>query len=283
LCFYEILAGKSRVLPENGGVFFYKHPTLFELEMSGEFKERYTLRAKQGGMLDEQEMLQAAKSNGGWSVEKEAEITELKWLAEKQEKALKKVADEPSLLQTFQNNLNETTHRLEELRIKREALTRFSLENYVSEKVNMELFRRFIFDDEDCIEPTDQATVMSIMPTFMTKYDDLMDQDATLRRCYNPSFFELFLLSSADPLKIFGKNIYELTIFQKNLLVYSFVLRRKIDNIPDIPASVIDNPIALYNYDPDEKNGGQQEEMNIREFVNSRGGEENLKPEDYVT
>ena len=282
--FYEILAGKSRLLLSNGEVFFYRHPTLFELEMSGEFKERYTLRARQNGMLTEVEMLQAAKSNGGWSDAEEEEIKQLEWLALKQRKAMKspKVASEPTLRGSIEQNLRETEDRLEELAIKRGSLVRFSLENYVADKVNMELFRRFIFEDEDCKEPTDQQSVGRIMDAFMIKYDDLIDQDKTLRRCYNASFFEMFLVGQSDPLAIFGKTFYEITIFQKNLLVYSYVLRRKMDNIHDLPSDVADDPIKLFNYDPTT---GKQEEAapNIRQFVEAHGGLENMKPEDYLT
>ena len=281
-CLYEILAGKSRLLPVRGEVFFYKHPTLFELEMSGEFEEKYRSRAEINGLLTEEKMLLAAKSNGGWSDEEEAETKELIWLAEKQEKALKKVADEPSLLQTFQNNLNHTRSRLEELHTKREALTRFSLENYIKEKVNSELIRRFVFEDEQLSIPVEHQMLPHINSAFMSKYNDLMDRNKTLIRCYNPSFFEMFLLSSDNPLDILGKNFYDMTIFQKNLLVHSYVLRRKIDNIPDIPKGVLDDPIKLYEFDPDK--GKEVEVMgSIRKQVEARGGSENMKPEDYIT
>ena len=108
ICFFEILAGKSRLLPETGGVFFYKHPTLFELEMSSELTEVHTLRAKANGMMTEQELLDSAKTNKRWSTEEEEEMSELLWLVPKQERVIKKFENEPSLKMELEANLKET-------------------------------------------------------------------------------------------------------------------------------------------------------------------------------
>lgn len=278
---FEILNGKSRLLPEKGGVFFYKHPTLFELEMSSELEEKYFVRAKKNGMLTEEELLASAETNGGWSDQNELEMKQLCRVLAKQEIALKKVSGEPSLVGSLMNSIKETKSEYEDLKIKREALTRYSLEDYVSRKVNTETFKRFLFSDENCKDELGDHELENVIDTFIEKYNNLTDRDKTLNLCYSPSFFEMFMLSSEDPLKILNKDFFSITVFQKNLLVYSNILRKKIDNIPDIPQNVLHDPIQLFDYDPNTKN--VEENFNMRRHVEMHGGEENLKPEDMAT
>ena len=278
---FEVLNGKSRLLPESGGVFYYRHPTLFEMEMTTELEEKFTLHGQKRGVLNEKDLLASAATNGGWSEQEELEMIQLKKDGERQKRALKKVENEPSLYAGLMGSIEETKLAYENLKIKRESLTRFSLEEYVARKVNDVTFRRHLFIDENCTEEIEGYDIDKVMPPFMEKYRLLVDQNQTLTLCYTPAFFEMYMVGSNDPLQILGRDFYSMTVFQKNLLVYSNILRNKIDNIPDLPQHVLNDPIQLFNYNPEDKN--VETDFNIRKHVESRGGAENLKPEDMAT
>jgi len=279
---YEIFQGVSRLLPPKGGVFFYRHPTVVEMEMGGELNERYTIRARENGLKTEDELLLYFQKSGQWTEEQEEKLNQIEWLLKKQTAVLKKYADEPSIYNELFARLKETQNEYGELQARKESLTKYSLEEYVSRKTNYALFSRFIFKDKKCKVELSDRELSEISSTFVEKYKILSDRDKTLWRCYNNSFFEMFMISKNNPMDIFGKTIYELTIFQKNLLVYSTVLRQKIENLSNIPEAVINNPVKLFEYDPNKKNK-EVEKFSIRDVVEKAGGLENMKPEDKLT
>lgn len=278
--FFEILTGKSRLLPETGGVFFYKHPTVFELESFGEMKEKIYLQGQKDGLKTEEELLNDAIELDLWSDAKTEEIKQLKWLVKRQELSLQKMSDQ-GLINEFENKIKESKREYEELEAERESITRFSLENFVERRSNNFLYQRFLFHDEECSQPILELEIKSAIVKFQEKYTQLSDLNKTLWRCYDPAFWDIFLLSDQQPLQVFGKNIYDITIFQKNMLLCARILKNKLE-YPNLPDSVRENPVSLYNYDPNKKQV-EEKGFNIREDVKRRGGEKNLKAEDYLT
>jgi hypothetical protein len=97
---------------------------------------------------------------------------------------------------------------------------------------------------------------------------------------YLPDFFELIRLSD-DPLFVFGEDSKSITIFQRDLLICGKMLKYKIDNIQGIPKKVLNDAVLLYNYVPSEK--AQGEDINIREYVEEKGGLKNMTPSDKLT
>lgn len=279
---YEIFQGVSRLLPETGEVFFYKHPTIVEMEMEMELDEKFTLRAKKNGLKTEQELLIYFKKSGLWTDEEEEKLKQLSWLIDKQTKMLKKYVDEPSIFNELNQTLRETQKDYLSLESKKESLTRFSLEEYVARKINYALFSSFIFKDKKCKTLIEKNDLPKVSQIFMEKYKSLSDRDKTLWRCYNNSFFEMYLIAKNNPMEIFGKNIYEMTIFQKNLLVYSSILRQKIENLSNIPQDVINNPVKLFDYDPNRK-VKETETFSIKDIVEKAGGLEKMEAKDKLT
>ena len=101
-----------------------------------------------------------------------------------------------------------------------------------------------------------------------------------LKAAYSTSFFDLFFIyDSLD--KIFNKNIYELSIFQKELLGYGKVLYSKMTKIANIPESVKNDPLKLYFYE--EKMTEKENETNLRKYIESKGGPDNMTVEDKLT
>lgn len=276
---YEILAGKSKLLSESGGEFFYKHPTVFEGEFESKFYNEYYTQGVKMGLKTEEFLLEEAKKYDCWSTAEEEETKQLRFLLPRQQAALAKHT-EPNIRRSIEDRIKETETRLEEIGNKRDGIVRYSLENFISKKVNVKLFKYFIYDNENCSGEISDDQLYEIAKSFFEHYNLLNSKNEILKACYG-SFFELFSVMKSNPYGIFGKNIYELTIFQKNLLVYSSLLRFKLDNYPKIPDRVINDPIALFNYSPSDKN--EAESYDIRQEIKRKGGLENMTALDKAT
>jgi hypothetical protein len=75
----------------------------------------------------------------------------------------------------------------------------------------------------------------------------------------------------------------DMTVFQKNLLVYANALLNKLKNV-SIPENILDDPIKVLNYKEVEKDSGKKTSIgldDLKEKSAKNGGE--LKPEDFLT
>ncbi len=276
---YEILAGKSELLSESGEKFFYRHPTVFEGEFEAKFYNEYKLQGLKMGLKSEEFLLEDAKKYGFWSSTEEEEIKQLRFLLPRQQAALAKHS-EPSIRRSIEARVEETESRLKDIGNKRDDIVKYSLESYISRKVNIKLFKYFIYDNEECEGEISDKQLYDVSKSFFDKYSLLTDKNQLLNACYG-TFFELFSVMKNNPDGIFGKNIYQITIFQKSLLVFASILRAKLDNYHKIPDKVINDPVALFHYSMSDK--GETEKYDIREEIKRKGGLENMKAEDKVT
>ena len=280
--FFDILKGYSKLFASDGKEFFYKHPTIYEYESDAQYKDEYSREAKALGLKSEKELLAEAVSYKVWDNDKDIKIKKLKSLSLKQQQAISKI-NEPSVKKLAQESFDETLKEMNELITAKEKLIVFSLERYVERKTNTKMFLSFLFSDEKFLNQIDEDSYLdNVIVSFRSKYEDLSNRDLSLKRAYYGSFFELFSLYHNNPFNIFGKNIYELTIFQKNLMVYASILKSKLDNIPNIPDGVKEDGVLLFNYVPAKAKNNEEEEFSTRNFVSSKGGLENMKESDKL-
>lgn len=112
---------------------------------------------------------------------------------------------------------------------------------------------------------------------------DLNNQKIVLTAAYNTSFFEVFCLNYRTP-HILLKNVgMDMTVFQKNLLVYSNTLLNKLKNV-SIPEAIIEDPVKVLEYKEQEagKTGKTTTGTDdLKEKMIKNGGK--LNPEDLLT
>jgi len=277
----EIIQGYTPIEWE-GITYYFKHPSVAK-KLSEE--PRIALVEKEAedlGILSESELLDSAIENNLWSEEKEEEIKVLKWEIGK--KKAQKFQD-PHYIESNKASIKRSEDELNILIKERESFTNYSSEHYSMLYGPISFCKEDVYLDKGFLNNVDEKLGKDLFEPYISQYNRLYNQDSLLRAAYNHSFFDLiFLTSEGSPMDIFGKTIYELTIFQKMLLIYGKVLNSKLKNY-EVPDKFKKDAISLYNYDPDKdkKEDGRKVKNFRKEMIENRGGLDNISAKDKIT
>lgn len=274
----EIIRGYSK-LSSKGRTFFFKHPSVSDRLNIGEYESYLKERGREIGLLDKDQLLSRALSLGAWTKDYDDSLNSIQWTVDKKRESIKTLSD-PSLKSSMQLSLERDEKELDELLNKKHKIQSPSLEDYVSLKLPYLLNRREVFFNENMTEQIDEETSKEIISLYAEKNSELLNRKNLLISAYSPNFFDLFFIyTSVD--NIFNRNIYNLSIFQKELLAYGRILHSKLTNIQKIPDAVKNDPLKLYLFE--EKMTQKENETNVRKMVDGWGGVDNIKPEDKLT
>lgn len=274
---FEILKGISKL---KEGLYF-KHPTVLE-ELEGSFIDKeLEQRGRSIGLLNEEELIANAIRSGKYTEELEAEIKDLNWVIKKKKRVISKISD-AHMVKSNEESLERDQKRLAEIQAIRASFAKDSLEAFVRTKNSLQSCVKHCFVDENCTELIKPEIAKEVFPSYYQRFSELSSLDNLLNISYLPDYFELIRLSE-DPLFIYGKNSTQITSFQRDILICAKVLKLKIENISSIPPNVKNDPVKLYHFIPKKDGDKETEEIRIREHVESKGGVENIKPEDKIT
>lgn len=274
----EIIQGYSE-LKSGSSTYFFKHPSIADRLSVGREESRLYAHGKELGFLTKDELLERAIGVGAWSKDLEEDIRMLKWVAERREAQLKKLSD-PSMKAELEKSIEKDKEELLELSKRRAKLSIGSLEDYVFSKLPTDLCCNEVFYGKDFATKIEDSLKKSLITPYLEKNSELTERNNMLKAVYSTSFFDLFFIYSSFD-EIFKKDIYGLTIFQKELIGYGRVLYSKLTKIANIPESVKNDPLKLYFYE--EKMTDKENETNLRKYVEDRGGLENMTVADKAT
>jgi hypothetical protein len=277
----DIVRGFSIIHTENHE-FYFKHFTLSEILLIEETYDFYLRSAKKAGIKTEKEIIDSAIKNGYWTIDKEEEIKSLKWMMTKLVEAEKKMND-PIQKLSLKQNVESKSKDLEKLKNEKDLLVKFSAENFAQNKKFKNLIANCFFKDKSFTEPVSEEESIIYHSELFNKMSDLNSKEIIVYSAYNPSFFELMSLHYRQPHVIFNKSGFDLTIYQKNILIYANSLLNKFKNY-SIPDSILEDPIKILDYvekeDAKKSNVSHGvEDLKIKSAA--RGG--SLKAEDFLT
>jgi hypothetical protein len=134
------------------------------------------------------------------------------------------------------------------------------------------------------LEPIDIEDLNACYNQYIEKVVSLSDRDNLLWVSFIPDFIDLFIFNT-DVSCIFDEKGINLTIFQKNVLSYGSLLVTKLRNSYNMPDSIRNNPIKIYEWSEgsSKSKSVDDSDFNIREKVKKSGGLEKMKPEDKLT
>ena len=275
----QILEGVSPLVV-SGETFFFKHPTLKQKASDIRIQKECEESGKKLGIKSEETLIEEAIKSGAWSRDNEDRIEDLNWLIEKTESSINKLSD-PNLLNHNKKTVDGYKKDLKELNVKRVKFSLASLENYVLSRSHNVFCKRdcykIINDQEVSLNEIDTK---NIMEAYMNTYTSLLSKNELIKASFTPIFFDLVYMSES-PLEVYPDPMNSMTIFQKDMLFYSFIIASKLKNM-EIPDSIRGNPMAIYNFKPKKDGEKTKEQFNARKFVESKGGLEKMKPEDKL-
>lgn len=237
--------------------------------------------AKNSGIKTEKELIDQSIKRGKWSIRKEEEQKSLEWTIGKLYTAEQKASD-PNIKKSILTSIEEKRTAIKNLQNERHQITSFSAEAFAENKRVKFLIENSCYRDINLEERIDSDDFFNVSVLCFSKIGEFNQRDFMLNVAYNTAFFELFILHNRQPDVIFGKAGLNLTVFQKNLLVYSNSLLTKFKNT-SIPDAIANDPVKVLEYDEKKDKGGKTSEGldDLKEKSKARGGV--LKAEDFLT
>ena len=272
---YSVLNGGSKEI-------YFRH---FSLTDSLRFEEYFTdtlLSAKKSGIKDEANIISEAIKNKKWSVENEEKIKSLVWEIDKMAKACQKINDYFQR-KSAESSIEDKRKELEEIKDRRRELCSYSAESFAETKKIKKIMVQSLYSDLNLKENLDESNNFNYSRLFFDKVAELNDSDIIANAAYGTSFFEIFSLNYRTPHVLFKKKGMDLSVFQKNLLVYANAILNKLKNV-SVPDAVLDDPIKILNYKEPVKGSGKDTSIglkDLKEKSSQNNGE--LKPEDFLS
>ena len=272
---YSILNGGSKEI-------YFRH---FSLTDSLRFEEYYTetlLSAKKSGIKDEAEIISAAIKNKKWSVQNEEKIKSLIWEIDKIAKACQKINDYFQR-KSAESSMDAKRKELDEIKDRRRELCSYSAESFAETKKIKKIMVQSLYSDSTFKENLEESNIFNYSRLFFNRVAELNDSDIIANAAYGTSFFEIFSLNYRTPHVLFKKKGMDLSVFQKNLLVYANAILNKLKNV-SVPEAILDDPIKILNYKEPEKGSGKDTSVGIKDLKeksSQNNGE--LKPEDFLS
>jgi hypothetical protein len=278
----EIIQGYS-IIRQGDVVFYFKHPVVFDVLQQSLHREDFDREADVIGLKSEKELLQVAYDTGNWSKEKDNEIESLLFSIKSKNKFLPKVQDQNIRKEIIsQIERDESDYNL--LQNNKQRFILSSKEAFIEKKMASLFYKDTLFYDLEFKNAISNQDLSKCFSKYYEKLSLLNNNDLLLRASFSNEFFDYFIIYS-DLSKIFNKSGLDLTIFQKNLLIFGNTLLNKLKNCSKMPDEIKNDAIKIYNWSEsgEKSKSNDSEDFNIREKVKRSGGLEKMKPEDKLT
>lgn len=276
----EIIQKYSIIHADRKQVYF-KHPILKEVFQESIDRQQYIKEADIIGLKSQEELLQIAIDSGKWNKEKEDLLEDLTFAINSKKKFIAKVQDENTKKEILAQ-IDADSLDLEKLLQEKKKLSQCSKESFVESKMIQHSFSKRLFYDKEFKEPIDFEDLNKCYSLYIDKYLSLSDRNNLLWVVFCPDLIDLFAMYG-DVSSIFDEKGINLTVFQKSLLGYGHTLITKLRNCYNMPNSIKNNPIKIYEWNENYSKSVDDEDFNIREKVNKAGGTEKMRPEDKIT
>lgn len=278
----EIIEGYSLINDENVE-YYFKHPLILDVLKEVLYKREIEKEANIIGLKSEKELLNIAYDSGKWNKENDELISGLEFSIKSKTKFLSKIED-LHIKNNVLSQINEDEIELRKLKNKKASFVLASKEDFIIKKLALFTYNNRIFYDRQFTKPLEKKDLNKCFYQYSNKFLSLYNRDNLLNAVFCNDFFDFFLIYE-DLSKIFNKPALELTIFQKNILVYGNSLITKLKNCYKMPSDIKNNPIKIFEWSENDTKSKSldSEDFNIREKVKRAGGLENMKPEDKIT
>ena len=245
LMLLDIMRGFS-VLDINSKTYYFKHFTISDLLEVDEFTFLSYKDSMKLGVKNKEQLIADAIKTGAWSQKEEDKIKSLEWMIDKSNEALNKITDN-NQRGSFLKSIEKQQEELNSINYKRANLFIYSAENLSEKKKVQKILASCLFFDKEFTQCVDENDLSELSYYVFQKISQYSSKNAILKAIYFTHFFELFSIQHRNPLLLFNKTLCDLTVFQKNLLMYSNTLLSKIKNL-QIPKEYFSDPLKIYEF-----------------------------------
>ena len=264
--FSDISRGFSFAIHE-GDKFFIKHLSHHDQVDMDIIHDKYlTLALDNGTPTNEEKLRFLIEDEESWSQEDEEFIKNQRSMIEAMENAKKHMAFERQIIsqnEKIQTELIKLNVKLSE----KSKLMGMTAENYASNKLNeyyiiqsffsdIELKKPYITEDPDDIDDTDMYRYIHVH----NQVSRLLSEDHIKLLAIQDFFQTYWRMANNEVYCFYGKPIINLTYHQLRLAGYGNMYKRIMEEIPNIPEDVKEDPDKLMDYANASKNAKERME-----------------------
>ena len=238
----------------NSETAYLKHLSVFDQVDIEEVRSSFYENAKKRGLPTEEEALKRLKEDELWTPHDEAQVKEQEDFLEgaqasKKELFLKKEIDRAN------EDILESRKKLAHLISQKEGLLGQTCEKYADGRVSDHYIIQSLYKDSglkdsfytqhsvDEMGREEMANIVNIYNNTYSVFTDSRIQEVTLQDFYQP-----YLPFCENVTNMFSKPLFELSINQVKLVIYSRMFKNIFDNYPKIPDTVKRDPEKVIDY-----------------------------------
>ncbi len=251
--FRDVVFGWSQII-HNKQPAYLKHLSVFDQVDIEDIRDSFYQKAKKRGLPSEEEALERLKEEDLWTPQDEAKILEQKNYLKnvqisKKQLYLKKEIDRAN------EDIEESEKKLLALESQKSGLLGQTCEKYAESRVSDHYIIKSLYKDkklketyysEDEVDEMSRNEMSSIVKIYNDSYgsfDDNKIQRVTLQDFYQP-----YLPFCENVSNMFTKPLFELSLNQVKLIIYSRMFKNIFENYPKLPDRIQKDPEKIIDY-----------------------------------
>tara|TARA_R100000152_G_C6777053_1_gene206646 strand:- start:1627 stop:2619 length:993 start_codon:yes stop_codon:yes gene_type:complete len=251
--FKDIVFGWSQITYLSKPAYL-KHLSVFDQVDIEEVRNAFLEKAKRRGLPTNQEALDRLREEGLWSDVDEGKITE-QYNYLKIAETTKKQLYLKNEIERSNEEILEARKKISELERQKDTLMGQTCEKYATSRVSDHYIVRSLYknsqlnetyysqDEVDDMTREEMAEIVQVYNSCYSAFDDLHIQKIILQDFYQP-----YISFTENVSNVFSKPLFELSINQVKLVIYSRMFKNIFENYPKIPDRIKQDPEKILDY-----------------------------------
>lgn len=251
--FRDIVFGWSQII-HNDGPAYLKHLSVFDQVDIEDVRTSYYEKAKKRGLPTNSEALARLKDEELWTAHDESKIKEQKTYLEHAETSKKQLYLKKEIDRTNEE-IEEAKKKILNLETQKSALLGQTCEKYADSRVSDHYIIRSLYRDnklektyysESEVDDMSRPEMTSIVKTYNTVYSAF--DDTKIQKVILQDFYQPYLPFCENVNNMFSKPLFELSLNQVKLIIYSRMFKNIFENYSQIPDRIKKDPEKIFDY-----------------------------------
>jgi hypothetical protein len=251
--FRDIVAGSSKITHNNQAAYL-KHLSVFDQVDIEDIKIFYYEKAKKRGLPTQSESLKRLEEEGLWTSADQGKIKEQEDYLKHAETSKKQLYLKAEI-DRANEEIEQSKKKILELESQKSALLGQTCEKYSESRISDHYIIKSLYKDpelkqtyysENEVDNMSRAEMASIVKLYnhaYSSFDDNKIQKVTLQDFYQP-----YLAFCENVQNMFSKPLFELSLNQVKLVIYSRMFKNIFENYPKIPDRIKADPEKIFDY-----------------------------------
>jgi len=251
--FKDLVYGWS-LIPFKENYAYLKHLSVFDQVDIEEVRQQYYDKAKSRGLPTEAEALVRLREEGMWTTEDEGKITEQRNFVDEAQKTKKQYYLKAEI-EKANKDIKQAEVKMLELQAQREALLGQTCEKYATSRLSDHYILESLYSDDKLVtkvynqEDVDEMS-RGEMRDVVEKYNKTYSvfDDNNIQKVILQDFYQPYIPFCENVNNMFSKPLFELSVNQVKLIIYSRMFKSVFENYPNIPDRIKTDPAKIIDY-----------------------------------